>query len=207
VFRFDADWLERRDRLGSCYLRVPALAGAPTVLSAQEIRMKAIDVGGNDDVEPPPPTSILEVTSDNRRAYYLPEFETTRGVTAAELGSNRIRGDLSQPPPDGNVRGIPSWTCATRPSKGFQILETVRPGQRPPVVEGASTDATGAVSTRQLGTAITERNCATFAVVEESSAQIKRDLVLLCLGTLIGLGTTLAVEPLVRRTRRRRDAA
>jgi hypothetical protein len=200
VFRFDASWLERRDRLGTCYLRVPALAGAPTALSAQEIRQKAVDI----HEEPPPPRSILEVASDKRRAYYLPELETTRGVTAAELGANTLRTDLSQPPPDGNVRGVPSWTCATRPVRSFRILETVDPGERPGLVEGASPDATGAVSVRHLGTAVTERNCATFAVVEESGAQFRRDLVLLGLGALFSLGMTLIAEPFLRR---RADAA
>jgi hypothetical protein len=199
VFEFDANWLSRRDLLGSCYLKIPALAGAPTVLSAQELQGQAKPI----DKELDCPCTILEVSSaeTKQHAYYQPPYETTRGVVSTVIGRNRVRTDLSQPPPDGNVRGITSWTCATEPTQRFKILENVRPGEHPELVEGGSGEATGAMSVRRLGSSIAERTCASFAVIEESSAQQKRDFTLFLLGVAFSTGLAFIVEYV--RSRRR----
>jgi len=199
VFRFGADWLSRRDRLGSCYLSLPALAGPTTVLSAQEVRGQARRELDCEKLD----CSIEDVRSSKTglRAYYHPRYETTRGLAVALTGSNTVRADLASPPPDGNSGGSQSWTCATRPTaRTFKFIENVRRGDDPDVVEGESS---GAVSIRRLSGATSERNCASFAVIEEATAQLRRDVTLLLLGVLISAGVTLMVEAwLARRTRR-----
>lgn len=201
LVRFDADWLQRRSALGSCFLRLPALAGFPTVLSAREIRGEAVpDVsslqGGG---------SIFVVSSKETglEAYYRSEFETTRGVTSIELGSNAIRGDLSAPAPDTNVRGAPSWTCSSTPPRSVRGLGDVRPGaEAPEILQG---EEAGALSSTRLGTAISEHTCATFAVVEHSSAAVARDIAGLLIGALFSFGVGLFLDGF-RRNRRPADA-
>jgi hypothetical protein len=200
VVRFEADWLQRRSHLGSCYLRLPALAGFPTVLSAQEIRGQAVpDVGKLTG-----PESIFVVSSQETglQSYYSAELETTRGVTSIALGSSALRTDLSQPAPDANVGGAASWTCSTTPPRSVETLESVKPGSAAPeIIEGAAVDAKGALSASRLGGAVAERTCASFAVLDESRSGVSRDITLLLIGAIFSIGVGLAVEGLRRKRR------
>lgn len=201
VIRFEARWLSPRDRLGTCYLEVPALAGPATALSAQIARKEAFTEKRFAMVDCAKLTcSIIPLRSRELDlvAYYLPKFETTRGLTTVDAGSGTIRTDLSLPAPDGDVQGFPSWTCATRPPKDFSFLANTAPGDKEQFIEGDAPDASGAVSVDRLGTALTERNCASFAVFEESSAQLKRDLLLLLMGALLSVGFALVAEAAAR---------
>jgi hypothetical protein len=202
VFRFDADWLQGRSLLGSCFVRLPALVGFPTVLSAQEIRGQAVN-----DVSKLHGTRSFFVVSSREtglQAYYDPELETTRGVTSIQTGSSILRTDLSQPAPDGNVQGAPSWTCTSTPPQTFGFLETLRPGERPPdVLEGSAIDSTGALSNSRLGAAVGERTCASYAVIEQPAASVIRDLVLLFIGAAFSIGVGFLVEAVRERGRRR----
>ena len=192
VVRFQADWLSPRDHLGTCYLTLPALAGPTTVLGAQTARRQAFAKIESVDCYAEQ-CSILPVTSREPRlqAYYVPEYETTRGLTSLDAGSATIRTDLSQPAPDGVVQGRPSWTCATRPPESFSYLKFGEPPSGDQYVQRREPRASGAVSVDRLGTVISQRNCASFAVIEESSAQVKRDLLLLVLGALLPAGFAL----------------
>ena len=204
VVRFRADWLEPRG-LGNCYLWLPALSGFATVLSAQEIRGRAVP----DVSRLPGDQSIVVVSSRETglEAYYQPEYETTRGVTSIAAGSNLLRTDLSQPAPDTNVRGAASWTCSSSPPRSADVLERIRGRRAPDIVIGEAEDATGALSVTRLGTAIGERSCASYAVVEESQASVSRDIVLLFVGAGFSLGIGFVVESLRRRRQAGDDEA
>lgn len=195
---FEADWLQRRSVLGSCFLRLPALAGFPTVLSAREIRGEAVpDV----DRLKGAAGSIFVVSSKETglEAFYRSEFETTRGVTSVELRSNSIRGDLSQPAPDTNVRGAPSWTCSSTPPRSVRQIADVKPGsQAPEILQG---DEAGALSSARLGAAVGEHTCASFAVVEHSSSAVARDIAGLLIGAVFSFGVGLLLDGM-RRLRR-----
>jgi hypothetical protein len=193
VFDFDARWLERRDRFGSCYLHLPALVGSATVLSAQEV----IGNGSSPGEPLRGPLSIVTVSSIEpaRVAYYDDRLETTRGAIALQLGSSTLRTDLTTPQSDATLGGAPSWTCASSPPETFSPLQATRPGDRPEVVQGTgAADAGGAISAGRLKRLQDQRTCAVFAVIEQPHVQLWRDMTLLLLGVAFSLGTTLVVE-------------
>jgi hypothetical protein len=201
VVEFEADWLDRRTHLGSCFLSLPALTGFSTVLSAQEVLGRAVE----DVNQLEGPSSIFVVSSEETglEAYYSTEYEITRGVTSVSLGSSSMRGELSAPGPDANVRGATSWTCSSTPPKSAGILETVSRGENPEIVEGAGENATGALSTTRLGTAVGARTCASYAVIDEPKASVNRDFTLLLVGAVFSIGVGVALDGLRRKPRRR----
>jgi hypothetical protein len=196
IVSFDADWTEGRSYLGSCYLRLPALAGFPTVLSAREILGDAV----KDVTTLPGSKSALVVSSKETKleAYYRAEYETTRGVTSIELGSSALRTDLSQPAPDTNVRGAPSWTCSSTPPRSLATLDTIDADDPPEILQG---EESGALSTSRLGAAIKQKTCASYTVVEQSGAAVSRDITGLLIGALFSFGVGLFLEG-TRRSRR-----
>ena len=197
VFEFEADWLSSRNPLGSCYLRLPALAGPATVLTAQEVadpaRVRA-DLGGI-DCDVPRNCNIVRLYSQETklRAYYRAGYETTRGIAAVALGDHSIKADLSQPDPNTNVGGIPAWACKTTALERFHLLGEARREERPEVLEGEE-QGSGAYSVDRLAEAPEEQSCATFAVLEASSFQVRRDVLLLIIGVLLGSGVGFAIE-------------
>jgi hypothetical protein len=206
VVSFEAEWLKRRSLLGSCYLRLPALAGFPTVLSAREIRGGAVEDVQTLECTTSNPCSIFTVSSQETglEAYYAAEYETTRGLTSIELGSNALKSDLSRPAPDANVRGAPTWSCSTRAGRSVDTIEFADPERPPDILELEQGGASGAWSARQLGTAIGEKTCASFAVIEHASVAVTDDVAGLLIGALFSFGVGLFLEG-TRRTRRAPD--
>jgi hypothetical protein len=199
VVSFKADWLSKRS-IGTCFLRLPALAGPATVLSAQDARERAVsrvgptgeDIVRNDDIE-------LE-------APYEDWLETSLALTTVRAGENSVRGDISEPAPDQQVNGLPTWTCATQPVVKYTDLAT-RGLSSPDELLGATNDRAGVPSVRRLAGEYRSRSCAATVVVEEPSASLLRDAWLLAIGALLSLGITLLIEFGLERLRpARRDA-
>jgi hypothetical protein len=193
---FTADWLERRSYLGSCYLRLPALTGFPTVLSAREtLGQVAEDTKDLQDL------SIFTIASveTGLKAYYQANYETTRGVTSLELGSKLLKSDISRPAPDVTVQGIPTWTCSSTPYQVNLLRYAQAKHKVADVVIGNAGD--GALSARRLGQDVSRTTCASYAVLEEARAQTSRDIVALLIGALFSVGVGLILEGMRRRPR------
>jgi hypothetical protein len=193
VVRFDAHWLYPRS-LGSCYLRLPALAAASTVLSAQEAAGR---LNPKRSVSKIVSGGIVYSVNTGLSAPYNPALEGALGLTSLRIGKSALRTDLSQPAPDRDVSGRPTWTCKTTPRRTDSpgVVGTSIPiGKVPDSVVAVSGDSSAALSASRISAEVAQRDCAAIAVIEESNAELRRDLLLLLVGALFSLGITLLVE-------------
>jgi hypothetical protein len=121
-------------------------------------------------------------------------------VTSLELGSKTVSSDLSRPAADANLQGAPTWTCSSSPVGSVLPLDTVPAhGEVPDVVQGNAARSGGAQSATRLGEAVGQRTCGTYAVLEEPSSQVARDITALLIGALFSIGVGLVTEGLRRR--------
>jgi hypothetical protein len=200
VATFSADWTERRSWLGACYVRLPALAGFPTVLSAAELTGAATD----EDSPPGGDLGFFVVSSEETglHTYYDPTLEVTRGVTSLTLGRYTLQEGATIPGPDSNLGGSPAWTCRTSIADSLGRADQLKPGsQAPDMVLGDPNDSTLAFSHERIDEILDQQTCASFVAIEGPGAGTKRDLALMGVGAMFSLG----IELLLSGVRRRRE--
>jgi hypothetical protein len=200
VATFSADWTERRSWLGACYVRLPALAGFPTVLSAAELTGAATD----EDAPPGGDLGFFVVSSEETglHTYYDPTLEVTRGVTSLTLGRYTLQEGATVPAPDANLGGAPAWTCRTSIADSLGRADRLEPGNpAPDMVLGDPNDSTLAFSHERIDEILDQQTCASFVAIEGPGAGTKRDLALMGIGAMFSLG----IELLLSGVRRRRE--
>ncbi len=193
VAEFQADWTEDRG-VGSCFIHLPAIAGDLSILSAQRALGNARDFGKL-IVEPD------ELTVDSRGlaivARYRPGLEVAYGSATVRVYDGSIDSDDSLPPPTESVNGNPTWTCVGR-ARSTRLLAGRRSragGENEDyVLLGPDPlGSAGALSSVALR-AGPSGDCSAVVAAIESSAQWKRDLMLLLIGAFVSLGVTILVE-------------
>lgn len=193
IASYSADWLEHRG-LGSCWLRLPALTGDFTVLAAMRARDLAVPSGSDLQAN----RGDLEVSSRrvNAHALYTAGYEAVHGSITVVAPEGEIGESL--PGPSGSTNGSPTWACRPQPKAKVRSLRFSPPSSRPLVISGTADGASpGAFSTKVIASA-KAGNCSAVAALIESSAGWQRDLFMLVIGTLVGLGFTLLVDLLRR---------
>ena len=181
---FRAQWLVHRG-LSSCYLKLPVLSGALTVLSAeaalgpQQLREYGAENRANRTV----------VQAGNVKGPYDPALEVTHGTSMVSVKGGEVTPDASLPTPASLVNGDPAWTCQSL-AESTGSLTGARRGQLPDVVVGTrgAGYSEGVIERSAAG------NCRAVAAIAEDSAAYTRDLVLLGVGAVTSLGITLVVQ-------------
>jgi hypothetical protein len=149
-----------------------------------------------------------QLTVDSRRldltAPYRAALEVSYGSATVRVDSGSIDTNESLPQPTQSVNGNPTWTCSGRARATKRLSE--RPAQSRD--HGHAGDyvllgpdplgSAGALSTVALrrGPA---GDCSAVVAAVSSSAQWKRDLVLLLIGAFVSLGVTILVELAIAR--------
>ena len=185
VVQFEPDWVDHRS-IGTCYVRLPALTGGLTVLAAQVARGELREPTKDE-------TSISSERADVV-APYDPKLETTFASATLVVDDGDILGEESRPGPDETFEGHPAWVCETHPPKSGEIDED-QSGPAPDILSGTSTG--GAAYSREYTRDTRGTDCDGIAVVTESSAGTKRDLLLLGLGAIVSLGAAIIVETIL----------
>ncbi len=189
IASYSADWLEYRG-LGSCWLRLPALTGDLTVLTAQ----RAFDADFPLRARLPANQGDLRVFSRraNAQAVYTAGLEAIHG--SITVVSPEAEVGKSLPNPSSSTNGSPTWVCAAQPKAKARPLHASPRSTRPSVISGTAAGASpGAFSSKVISSA-KAGNCSAVAAVIESSAGWQRDLFMLVVGTVVGLGFTLLVD-------------
>jgi hypothetical protein len=193
IASYSAQWLENRG-LGSCWLRLPALTGDLTVLAAKRALDQAYPIGPNLPSNP----GDLRVASRraNAQAVYTAGFEAIHGSITVVSPEAEIGDSLPSPP--GSTNGSPTWTCRAQPKAKARPLRSSFRSHAPSVISGTvAGPSAGAFSAKVISSA-KSGDCSAVAAVIESSAGWQRDLFMLVVGTLVGLGFTLLVDLLKR---------
>lgn len=181
---FRANWLTPRG-VSTCYLRLPPLSGSRTATAVTRALggcMRINAAFGNHRVCSP------KVVSGS--APYVRQLLLSYGESIVTAGAGDVASDLSVPPPATVVGGNKAWVCNGRPDTtgGFP---TSAGSAVPDVLTGRGGGAAYSLSAIQ-GTA--GGSCRAVAVITENSAAYSRDLIILVLGAVIGLGITLLVQ-------------
>lgn len=193
IATYSADWLEHRG-LGSCWLRLPELTGDLAVLAAK----RALDLDYPLGETLPANRGDLRVSSRraNAQAVYTPGLDAIHGSITVVTPQADIGESLPSPP--GSTNGSPTWTCRAQPKARARPLRSPLPTGTPSVISGtADGRSSGAFSARVISSA-KSGDCSAVVAVIESSAGWRRDLFMLVVGTLVGLGFTLLVDLLRR---------
>ena len=184
---FRAPWLVRRG-LSSCYLKLPPLSGALTVLSAEAalgpegLRQYGLHIRGN----------VAVVHAEGVTGPYDPALEITHGTTTVTEARGEVLPDASLPAPTELVGGDPAWTCRSLAANTGSI-ERTRKGRLPAIVLGR----TGAGFSEAVIEGAASGDCRGVAAIGQDSETYSRDLVLLGVGALTSLGITLIVQGLI----------
>jgi hypothetical protein len=193
IASYSVDWLEHRG-LGSCWLRLPALTGDLTVLAAKRARDQDYPLSE----ALPANRGDLRVSSlrANAHAVYTPGLDAVHGSITVVTPQAEIGESLPSPP--GSTNGSPTWICRAQPKARARPLRSIPPASTPSVISGtADGPSSGAFSARVISSA-KSGDCSAVAAVIESSAGWQRDLFMLVVGTLVGLGFALLVDLLKR---------
>jgi hypothetical protein len=185
MVRFRANWLEPRG-LSSCYVRVPALTGTSTAGSL-------VEALGNDcrqvnQLFPTAKEPACQTKIQAGRVPYVAGFMPTYGTSIVAVTSGEVSPSLSEPPPTKVVNGDQAWTCTSNE-------ETVGPFPRrrdAPVPDSVNGSEVTAFSLSAIENAA--GSCRAVVAIDEGSASYSRDLLILVVGAVIGLGLTFAVE-------------
>jgi hypothetical protein len=206
VAEFDAtsfdearSWLEERGQ-GTCYVRLPALAGNFTAFAAEQANGRAYpekdlppDLVRERVGECVPQISERKYRGHRLEALYCPEAEIVHGSAAvraaAEAGSaGEILADESLPEPDTVVEGDPVWSCRSDP-RGLDE-KRVR-------AELFEVRAGLPYSTDRLEREIA-RNCSGFVAFSEPDADERRDVTLILIGIGVAIGLGAFIELVMR---------
>jgi hypothetical protein len=191
AFDEDRNWLEKQGQ-GTCYVRLPALAGNFTAFAAEQADGKAYEEGAfpeesQRDGECVPQISERMHHQHRLEALYCPEAEIVHGSAAVRVTSRgktgsagEVLADASLPEPDTAVEGDPVWSCRSDP-RGED--------ERRSRLELAEARSGWPLSTDRLEREIA-RNCSGFVAISEPDADERRDvtLILIGIGVAIGLG-------------------
>lgn len=200
---FHADWIDRRG-VGTCFIRLPAIAGDLSILSAQRAlgnarNVRSLIVGPN------------ELTVDSRRseiaARYRPGLEVAYGTATVRVKDGSIDSGESLPAPTESINGNPTWTCVGRARFTRPLADGTRSDRENENYVLLGPDplgSAGALSTAALH-AGPAGDCSAVVAAVEGNAQWKRDLILLLIGAVVSLGITIVVERAMEV--RRREAA
>jgi hypothetical protein len=206
VVQYPVDWLEARG-LGTCFLRLPALTGDLTVLTAQRAQGNHVPLGQFISTAP----TDLRVFSKRAdvEAAYDPRLEVSLGSTTVvgRDGMSVESGD-SLPQPDSSVNGSPTWTCVSR-AKRVATLSSLRDTVPELIVSDRLLAQTAGALSREALQRGVAGNCSAIVALNEASAGQKRDLLLLGIGALMSLGFALIVEAVLEaiRSRQREGSA
>jgi hypothetical protein len=195
VASFQADWLSDRG-IGSCYLSLPSLTGALTVLATNQA-LGRVSRDPREIAQPGVP--IVRSERTGLAAVYNPRLETTYGTTTVVVAGGDVLAEGSLPAPDQTIDGNSTWVCETKPARSRALVEAAKPGGRADLL--ISRDKTGAAYSRAYLRDARGTDCSSVAVVIENRAGTLRDLVLLLLGASLSLGAAIVVEGLLDRLR------
>jgi hypothetical protein len=196
---YSADWLERRGP-GSCFLRLPALTGEPGMVSAQIARRKAW--AAKDSKKFPIRPYDVKIASRGMESVYDGTLEIAHASTIVVASTGDVDGGASLPSPDASSNGSASWTCRGR-YKEVWSLDATDAHDSPDIVQGLQVTTTTAALSAATLRAQSGGNCSALAVVVESGAGFRRDVVLLAVGSIVSLGFAILVD-LVRGLAKRR---
>ncbi len=195
VFRFNADWLVPRG-LGTCYLKLPPLAGNSTILGAQaglgrsapshQAYMEKFPEGGE------------RVVNDKETLFapYDRSLAMRNGVSVVEAGKNEVLE--SEPEANTVAGGVPAVAC-------FQSSpDTGQLGARDADLVFGSDGRAAAIRDGSYARLAGQLDCGGVVTLAEAGAASRRDLVLLIIGAVFSLGAALLLEIGLDIQRRRR---
>jgi hypothetical protein len=183
VVTFNANWLSPRG-LSTCYLRLPRLSGAQTATSVVDA------VGGCSQINADYRNRPCKPLVTSGATPYVGALVVSHGTSIVTVRSGEVSPDMSAPPPSSVVDGNATWTCTATPDTIGRFSD--RPGASVPDVVGGRGGG-AAYSLRAIeGTA--GGTCRAVAVITEDSAAYSRDLLILVIGAVMGLGLTLVVQ-------------
>ena len=179
-------WLKRKG-WGSCFLKLPALTGDLSVVSAQMSRGRAGQQFG--------PVQDFPVSSTRTKAsaVYKAWLDPTHGATTVLARGGDISTGESLPSPTSSTNGSPTWACGPRTKKPGLLLGR-QPSTVPDIIFGYGADATPGALARRAVELGDKGDCSALAVLIESSAGWRRDALLLLVGALVSLGFAICIE-------------
>ena len=197
---FSAPWTQERSRLGGCYVRLPALTGLPTVLTAARV----LGLAGREEAPEPEEGAgslfVVSSTSPEWHAYYNPDWEVTRGVMTLDTADYTLDDSLSQPAPTTDIQGAPAWTCRSSIVGAIDFLGALPPDSpaQDYVVTG---DGEGVFGGEWIDDVTDQSSCGAFVVLDDPGHGTRRDLLLILVGALFSFGIELLLSGMRRRDR------
>lgn len=212
IVTFKADWAQGRSRLlGSCYVRMPALAGFPTVFSAALVRKEVTtdrdDPGGESSffvvsgTNPDPEKDYGENPPPTGYTYYNSAYEVTRGVASLWFNEKHtLEQGSTLPAPNANFVGSPAWTCKSSIPDGLEFSGNTKPGDEvDDILQSRHRHGTFSMSAERITEVLRQRTCASWVAIEKSDAGTRRDLIMMVIGASFSLGLELVRSGLGRR--------
>jgi hypothetical protein len=194
VVRFEADWLRPRG-FGSCYLELPPLVGTGTALSGQHLLGNTWDPRREADRICRSRSFYVVHEPSYVQACYDPGLTLQWGSVTVRVDEGTVDAGGSLPAPDTAREGLPTWQCESLEVTTGARDATHYTGRLVPARNG-----TGAAWERDY---LTRRDnasdCSAIATITMANAGLERDIGLLLIGALAGLGATLLVETGVAR--------
>jgi hypothetical protein len=197
MVQFRANWLEPRG-LSSCYVRVPALAGTGT--AAALVEALGTDCRQINKLFSTAKAAACQTTTQAGGIPYVAGFMPSYGTSIVAASSGDVSPSLSEPPPTQVVDGDEAWTCTSNEA-------TIGPFPRhphapvPDSVRGGN--GSGDVTAFSLSAiANAAGSCKAVVAIDEGSASYSRDLLILVVGGVIGLGLTFVVDAVLERLAR-----
>jgi hypothetical protein len=198
-FDEERKWLEERGQ-GTCYLRLPALAGNFTAFAAEQADGRAYpekklpqELVLKRQGECVPQLSERMHHGHRLEALYCPEAEIVHGsvaVRAAAEGESagEVLADESLPEPDTVVEGDPVWSCRSDPRGRDKKRSTAELFE----VRG------GLPYSRDRLEREIAPNCSGFVAFSEADADERRDVTLILIGIGVALGLGAFIELVMR---------
>ena len=194
IARFKADWLLPRG-LGTCYLKLPHMAGGHTLIAAEDALGRSEATSGA-LVERFP--NIGTWTSDDRETIFVsydgPSRAIRQGVSVVKPGKNDVIG--SQPETEIVTAGLPALLCAAEQPRTGGFGES-----RAELVFGPEGGV--AIRNRSFRREAHSTTCGGVFTLAETGAPARRDFVLLMIGAAFSIGAALVLEVALDIQRRR----
>lgn len=197
IVRFRADWLTDRG-LGSCYLRLPAMAGDETVIGAQDGRGEAYRSEQAFVDANPDETRVL--SNDGLPPTLWVRYERHLAVAAAVTVVDAMSNEIvaAEPQIRATSGRLPALVCVRR------TLATGRLGNLEADVVRPSVDTGFVIRAGAFAELARSADCSGTVTITEPGAGRWRDLVLLLTGAVFSLGAAIILEVVLDMYRRRR---
>jgi hypothetical protein len=153
--------------LSSCYLELPSLTGTRTATAVAQALHGCRLI---DAQYPRTPGACTRGTPTAGGIPFVPGLVTARGLSVITVASGEVDPDESTPVPSTNVNGRYAW--------------------------GRGTTGGAAYSLQAIDDTV-NGDCSAVAVVSENASAYSRDLVILLIGAVMGLGLTLVVQAVI----------